>query len=94
MWGVSLDLFSFNDIKWFLLLNLIFVTCQVVVEGMTQSQTLDPTDSNMLVVVPTKKKKEEALKPVVTKKKLSKKERKKLTDIVKRKEQKEKVCNF
>ncbi|XP_005106554.1 probable ATP-dependent RNA helicase DHX37 [Aplysia californica] len=58
----------------------------IVVEGMEHS--VDPGDSNMLVVVPSKKKKE-AKVPVVTTKKLSKKERKRLTDIVKRKEQKE-----
>jgi len=59
---------------------------KILIEGMCQS--LDPNDSNMLIVVPKKKKKMKE-KPVALKKKLSKKERKRLEDIIKRKNQKE-----
>ena len=51
-----------------------------------------PGDSNMLVMIPRgKKKKDEAELPTKTTKKLSKKERKRLTDILERKDKKERV---
>ena len=70
-------------------LNFVYFILQILIEGMCQS--LDPNDSNMLIVVPKKKKKMKE-KPVALKKKLSKKERKRLEDIIKRKNQKERVC--
>lgn len=61
----------------------------VQIDGLTMSGVTQSCDSNMLVVMPKKKKKKEEEMAVKPTKKLSKKERKRLTDILTRKDKKE-----
>ncbi|GFR68244.1 pre-mRNA-splicing factor ATP-dependent RNA helicase prp16 [Elysia marginata] len=64
-------------------------TKTVQIEGLSMSTMSRPSDSNMLVVLPKKKKKNEEEAAIKITKKLSKKERKRLTDILERKDKKE-----